>query len=130
MRLSHHAMIVDNMDRAVQLYCDHFGMQLLRRKPGSACKEVAILEDVQTGRRIEFLLEEGCSQTRFDHIAFEVEDVDQAFAHLKEQGSKQGRQPFYVPGAGVRTSLLRAPDGIKIELIRHAPRQGPGTTLP
>lgn len=126
MQLTHHAMIVGDMDHAIKIYCGNLGMRLLRRKPGVAYKEIAMIEDMRTGRRIELLLEEGCTQSRLDHIAFEVEDVDQAFERLKGEGFTMEREPFDVLGSGVRTSFLRAPDGVKIEIIRYgaAPSQG------
>ncbi len=116
MRLHHHATIVGDMDKSIEIYCGLLGMRLLRRKAGAAYEEVAMMEDAQGGQRIELLLERG-APSRLDHIGFEVDDVDQAFARLKAEGFKVEREPFNVGGGTVRTSFLRAPDGVKIELI-------------
>jgi len=120
MRLSHQAMIVGDMDQAIEIYCGRLGMRLLRRKAGVAYEEVVMLEDARSGHRVELLLEEGCDLSRLDHIAFEVDDVDRAFERLEGAGFTVEQEPFDVPGGTVRTSFLRAPDGVKIELIRYA----------
>ena len=36
MQLSHHAMIVNDMDKAIEIYCGQLGMRLLRRIKGVA----------------------------------------------------------------------------------------------
>ena len=124
MRLSHHAIIVGDMDRAIDIYCGQLGLRLLRRKAGAAYAEVAMLEDAG-GPRIELLLVEGGERGNLDHIAFEVDDVDEAFERLTSEGFTAEREPFDVPGGIVRTSFLRTPDGVKIELMRYATAPGP-----
>ena len=119
MKLHHHAMVVGDMDRAIETYCASLGMRLLRRKPGVAFREVAMLEASSTGRCLELLLVEDCGPSRLDHVAFEVEDVDAAFRRLVEQGFTPEREPFDAGGGSVRTSFLTTPDGTKIELIRY-----------
>ena len=120
MQLSHHAMLVNDMDKAIEIYCGLLGLRLLRRIKGAAYKEVAHLEDATNGRRVELLLDENAPQTQFDYLGFEVDDVDKAFAELSGQGFTAEREPFDVAGGKVRTSFLRSPDGIRIELIRYA----------
>ena len=119
MRLSHHAITVGDMDRAIDIYCGQLGLSLLRRKAGAAYAEVAMLEDA-SGHRIELLMKEGSEPSRLDHIAFEVDDVDEAFERLTSEGFAAEREPFDVPGGIVRTSFLRTPDGVKLELMRYA----------
>ena len=118
MRLSHHAITVGDMDQAIDIYCGQLGLRLLRRKAGAAYAEVAMLEDA-SGHRIELLLKKG-ERSGLDHIAFEVDDVDEAFERLKREGFNPEREPFDVPGGIVRTSFLRTPDGVKLELMRYA----------
>lgn len=36
MQLSHHAMIVNDMDKAIEIYCGQLGMRFLRRIKGVA----------------------------------------------------------------------------------------------
>jgi catechol 2,3-dioxygenase-like lactoylglutathione lyase family enzyme len=124
MRLSHHAITVKDMDRAIDIYCGQMGLRLLRRKPGVAYAEVAMLEDA-SGHRIELLLQEGSESSGLDHIAFEVDDVDEAFERLTNEGFTAEREPFDVAGGIVRTSFLRTPDGVKLELMRYATAPGP-----
>ena len=119
MRISHHAITVGDMDRAISIYCGQLGLRLLRRKAGAAYAEVAMLEDA-AGHRIELLLEKGGERSGLDHIAFEVDDVDEAFERLTSQGFNAEREPFDVPGGTVRTSFLRTPDGVKLKLMHYA----------
>ena len=119
MRLSHHAITVGDMDRAIDIYCSQLGLRLLRRKEGVAYAQVAMLEDAR-GHRIELLLEKDGERTGLDHIAFEVDDVDEVFERLKNEGFTAEREPFDVPGGAVRTSFLRTPDGVKLELMHYA----------
>ena len=119
MKLHHHAMVVGDMDSAIELYCASLGMRLLRRKPGVAFAEVAMLEDSIGGGAIELLLVPDSGETRFDHIAFEVDDVDEEFHRLLRDGCTSEREPFDVAGGAVRTSFVISPGGTKIELIRY-----------
>lgn len=120
MKMSHIGIVVNDMDGAIKVYCEFFGMHLLRRKAGVSYTEVAMIEDSVTGQRIEILLDEHADSSRFDHIAYEAEDVDIAFANLTKQGFLPEREPFDVSGGAVRTSFVRSPDGMKYEIIHYA----------
>lgn len=124
MRLSHHAVIVGDLDRALEMYCDHLGMRLLNRQPGVAYSEIALLEDAPNGRRLESLLEEGCEASRLDHVAFEVDDVDGTFQRLAGEGFREERSPFNFPDGTARMAFLRAPDGTRIEIIHPKAPEG------
>ena len=120
MQLNHHALIVADLDQAIQMYCRLLGMRLVFRQPGVAYKEIAMLEDVPGGSRLELLLQEDCDGSRLDHIAFQADDaddVDRTFERLQGEGFTPERPPFDFPGGSIRTSFLRAPDGTKIEVI-------------
>ena len=118
MKLHHHAMVVPDLDAAIDCH-SALGMCLLRRKPGIAFREVAMLQDTATGRCIELLWVDDAPESRFEHVAFEVEDVDADFAKMLAQGFTSAREPFDVGDGSVRTSFLTAPDGTKVELIRY-----------
>jgi lactoylglutathione lyase len=57
---------------------------------------------------------------RFGHFAFEVEDVDEAYAALLGVGAADvGRPPAPLQGKGHRIAFVADPDGNWIELIER-----------
>jgi lactoylglutathione lyase len=64
--------------------------------------------------------EEYLNGDEVDHLAFEVEDVDLAFADLVNQGVEVALIPFN-EGNG-RLAFIKDPDGVWIEL--EGPRKG------
>jgi catechol 2,3-dioxygenase-like lactoylglutathione lyase family enzyme len=111
------------MDRAIDVYCGQLGMRLLRRKPGVAYPEVTMVEDPLSENRIELLLDKACLESHLDHIAFEVDNLDEVLELLQRSGFGVEREPFDVPGTTIRTSFLRSPDGVKVELLHYGVEQ-------
>jgi len=101
-------------------------MRLLRRNPGIAYPETAMVEDPLSGNRIELLLDRSCTCSLLEHIAYEVDNVDVVFGRLRGEGFTVDREPFDVPGTTVRTSFLRTPEGLKIELIHYGVKHEKG----
>ena len=130
MRLHHHAIIVNDMDKAIETFCELLGMKFILRHPGvGEIQEVAFVEDVHTGHRMELILKPDGKSGELDHIAFEVEDVDIAFERLKSQGLVVGDEPTNVAegnfqfkkihSSGCRLAHLFAPNKLKIQLIKY-----------
>ena len=130
MRLHHHAIIVNDMDKAIETFCELLGMKFILRHPGvGEIQEVAFVEDVHTGHRMELILKPDGKSGELDHIAFEVEDVDIAFERLKSQGLVVGDEPTDVAegdfqfkkihSSGCRLAHLFAPNKLKIQLIKY-----------
>lgn len=123
-RLSYVGIQVRDVDRSIAFYRDLFGMQVVRReKVLETGGEWAELRS--PGSR--FLLEvnwypEGSkffpgpyrNGDELDHIAFECEDVERAFAELLARGVPAGHPPFLE--GGTMLAFVRDPDGIWIEL--------------
>jgi len=120
MQYHHMALAVPDMDQAIETYCGHLGMELLRRKAGQKYKEVAMLQDPHTGQHVELLLIEGVDGQQFDHVGFLSDQVDEDFARLEATGFKPIRKPFDLPGGQVRTSFLQAPDDTLVEVIDYS----------
>ena len=130
MRLHHHAIIVNDMDKAIETFCELLGMKFILRHPGvGEIQEVAFVEDVHTGHRMELILKPDGKSGELDHIAFEVDDVDIAFERLKSQGLVVGDEPTDVAegnfqfkkihSSGCRLAHLFAPNKLKIQLIKY-----------
>ena len=130
MRLHHHAIIVNDMDKAIETFCELLGMKFILRHPGvGEIQEVAFVEDVHTGHRMELILKPDGKSGELDHITFEVDDVDIAFERLKSQGLVVGDEPTNVAegnfqfkkihSSGCRLAHLFAPNKLKIQLIKY-----------
>ena len=130
MRLHHHAIIVNNMAKAIQTFCDFLGMKLIIRHPGMGeIQEVAFVEDRHTGHRMELLLKPAGRSGELDHIAFEVEDVDTEFKRLKSLGLIVGDEPTDVPqgeflfqkvhSSSCRLAHLLDLNKLKIQIVRY-----------
>jgi catechol 2,3-dioxygenase-like lactoylglutathione lyase family enzyme len=58
---------------------------------------------------------------RFDHVGLSVADLDvQTKFYGDALGLTEVEEHLELPDAGVRTVILRAPDGLKIELIERS----------
>jgi lactoylglutathione lyase len=55
--------------------------------------------------------------TAYGHVAFDVDDLDETLAQLKEQGIEPEREPYRVREGGSRICFVRDPDSYRIELI-------------
>ena len=55
--------------------------------------------------------------TAYGHVAYEVDDLAQALAELKEQGIEPEREPYRVREGGSLICFVQDPDGYRVELI-------------
>ncbi|MFB6720686.1 VOC family protein [Kribbella sp. NPDC056345] len=57
----------------------------------------------------------------FDHVGLSVADLDaQRQFYAVALGLTEAEEEFSLPEAGIRTVILRSPDGLKIELVERA----------
>ncbi|MBL8583354.1 MAG: VOC family protein [Rhizobiaceae bacterium] len=140
---NHTSFTVADMDRAVALFCDGLGFELISRAgrdpasirtiTGVAGAEV----DIAYLRRPDHVVElieykapddrkdpalRPCD-TGFAHLAFDVRDIDAAIAHLAAYHAEPISPPYVNkvggPNAGARISYLSTPDRVTIELIQR-----------
>jgi catechol 2,3-dioxygenase-like lactoylglutathione lyase family enzyme len=58
--------------------------------------------------------------TRFDHVGLSVADLDrQRDFYARALGLTEIEEQLELPEAQIRTAILRAPDGLKLELIER-----------
>ncbi len=121
MRILHTCLNVSNIDRSIEFYTKHIGLQFVRRrevKQNNA--EIAFLED-KDGGAIELTywrdkkeLKEG---DNFDHIAFGVNNIDSSIQDLRKQGVTIAMEPFSLQGSTSKIAFIKDPDGNWLELI-------------
>lgn len=140
---NHTSFTVGSLDRAVRLFRDGLGFELISRAgrdpqsirtiTGVAGAEVEIAYLRRPDHTVE-LIEYTAPPDRggvdprpcdvgFAHIAFDVRNIDAVIAHLAAFDAKAISPPYINksggPNAGVMVSYLQTPDRITIELIER-----------
>ncbi len=118
-------------DRSVDFYCTRLGMRLRRRErvpetdgegaepvsPGSP--ELLELNGYPEGS--EPFPDAYRLGNELDHLAFDCDDADAAYAELVAAGVKPALSPFTEGDS--RLAFVEDPDGIRIELSSMAPSE-------
>ncbi len=97
--------------RGVMLRGDRYRIELLAR-------EGSVL-GLQAANPIEAALTRG-----FGHVAFDVPDVDAAYADLLERGATDRMSPRPSPEPGVRMAYVADPEGNLVELLDRTSARG------
>ncbi|QIZ05673.1 VOC family protein [Priestia megaterium] len=124
-KMEHLAIIVTNMDHAIQYYFDMFGFKV-RLRGSSKTREMAFL----------YLEEQPCIEIEFiqdlepigkydqsgivNHLAFTVEDINKAMNHYKEKGIKFLSPQPQPTLEGGRMILFNGPNGELLQLVERA----------
>jgi methylmalonyl-CoA epimerase len=129
-RIAHIGIAVNNLDEALRLYHAAMGLPLHGRERVEQDRvevaflpvgdtEVELLEPTHPDSPVARFLEK--RGEGIHHIAFEVEDIEQAMKAMRDQGFRLiDEQPR--PGAGgVRVAFLhpKSTGGVLIELCEH-----------
>ena len=124
-KIEHTAIIVANMDHTIQYYSDMFGFKV-RLRGSSNIREMAFLylED-QPSMEIEFIRDidsigEYNKSGIVNHLAFAVEDINQAISYYEKKGIKfLSNQPNPTLEGGLMI-LFYGPNGELLQLIERA----------
>jgi len=123
LRLDHAALLVKDVERSRQFYCQVLGMEVI---PGlgaiwlaKGSAEIHLLGESEQGRAAQAsgtYYDNDLADGRTPHIAFEVEDLEGAQRYLKEHGVEIvcGPRPRGNDGEQL---YIRDPDGYVIELF-------------
>jgi lactoylglutathione lyase len=119
-KLLHTRMRVNDMEETLRFYRDILGLRVVEQSRSPRGSEVAFLKTPNSDELIEICSfpASGRVQVQEDlvHLAFEVDDLDQTIAHLKEKGIPITDGPT-VTSSGNRFCFIDAPDRYEIELI-------------
>jgi lactoylglutathione lyase len=117
------------MDRTIDFYTRLLGLTLIsRREIPQNNAEIAFLQDPQTkGATLELTFyrnQKKFSQPEyearvFDHIAFEVKDINQTIETMKKEKVTITDEPFQLSPNGSLIAFVEDPDGTLIELIER-----------
>ena len=140
----HHAAVnVRNWDESVAFYRDVLGLSFLLE--GEATGEGIEANTHLEGVRLRFAMfaagdnrfeliqylspegrpnDRGVNDTGQTHIAFVVEDIDEAFKDLTAKGVKFNATPIHIdsgPLAGCAFAYFPDPNGVLLEIFQEAP---------
>jgi catechol 2,3-dioxygenase-like lactoylglutathione lyase family enzyme len=121
MRIEHANISVNDVEASTRFYIDLFGgrvrwegiteLGLRAAHIGDDNTYLALFEASTKGRAPE-----DYTATGFNHLGFEVEDLDSYQARLEKMGVSVTREESYEPG---RRLYFYDPDGIEIELVEY-----------
>ena len=126
MRYLHTMVRITNIDKSLEFYCRHFGMEEVRRVESKEGKFTLIFlaarDDKAAGIKDRAPLleltynwdpEAYTGGRNFGHLAFEVDDIYATCERLQKAGVTINRPP-----RDGRMAFVRSPDSISIELLQ------------
>ncbi len=125
----HTSIRTSNMDRSIDFYTRLMGLQLLsRREIPQNDAEIAFLQDPdRKGAKLELtfyrkqkkFIQAEYEDRLFDHLAFEVKDVEKTISKVRSEKVTVTDEPFKLGAAGPLIAFIEDPDGTLIELIER-----------
>ena len=130
MVFAHTSIRTSNMDRSIDFYTKLMGLKLLsRHEIPKNDAEIAFLQDLQgKGAKLELtfyrkqkkFIQADYEDRVFDHIAFEVKNMEQAISMMRKEKVTITDEPFRLGPTGPLIAFIEDPDGTLIELIEQS----------
>jgi lactoylglutathione lyase len=124
---THTSIRTSNIDRSIDFYTRLMGLSLLsRREIPQNDAEIAFLQDPnERGAKLELtfyrkqkrFIQADYEDRIFDHIAFEVRNMEQAIAMMRKEKIMITDEPYRLGPTGPLIAFIEDPDGTLIELI-------------
>jgi lactoylglutathione lyase len=125
----HASIRTSNMDGSIDFYTRLFGLALVsRREIPQNNAEIAFLRDPQAkGATLELtfyrkqkkFIQADYEERVFDHLAFEVKDMNHTVEALRNERVTITDEPFRLSPTGLLIAFVEDPDGTLIELIER-----------
>jgi lactoylglutathione lyase len=126
---AHTSIRTSNMDRSIDFYSRLMGLKLLsRREIKQNNAEIAFLQDPEEkGAKLELtyyrnqkkFVQADYEDRLFDHIAFDIKDMDKTISKLQSEKVTVTDEPYRLGPTGPRIAFIEDPDGTLIELIER-----------
>jgi len=126
---AHTSIRASNMDRSIDFYTRLMGLKLLsRREIKQTNSEIAFLQDPEgKGAKLELthyrdqkkFIQADYEDRLFDHIAFEINDMDKTISKLRSEKVTVTDEPYRLGPVGPLIAFIEDPDGTLIELIER-----------
>ncbi len=121
-KLLHTRMRVSDLDETIRFYTNVLGLEVIERKTSPRGSQLAFLKVPNSDELIELTSfpPSGPVKVQEDlvHLAFQVDNLDDAIAALNAQGVPITDGPTKT-SSGSRFIFIDAPDGYEIELIER-----------
>jgi lactoylglutathione lyase len=129
MMFTHTSIRTSNMERSIDFYTRFMGLKLLSREeiPQNNA-EICFLQDPEgKGALLELtwyrkqkkFVQADYEDRVFDHIAFEIKDMEKTIAALKRERTTITDEPYRLSPAGHLIAFIEDPDGTLIELVER-----------
>ena len=125
----HTSIRTGNIDKSIDFYTRLMGLKLLgRREIPQNNAEIAFLQDPEgKGSKLELtfykkqkkFIQDEYEERVFDHIAFEIKDMEKTISALRKEKSTITDEPFKLGPTGPLIAFVEDPDGTLIELIER-----------
>jgi methylmalonyl-CoA/ethylmalonyl-CoA epimerase len=126
-RIAHLGIVVKNLDAALELFTGSLPLDLVHTEDYQGMKigfipvgdsSIELLQDVSGSSSIKKFLEN--NGEGIHHIAFEVDDIEQAVAELREKGVKLIDEKPRAGAHGMSIAFMhpKATHGILMELVQ------------
>ncbi len=125
----HTSIRTSNMDRSIDFYTRLMGLKLVARRDIPQNKaEIAFLQDPEgKGAKLEItfyknqkkFIQADYEDRLFDHLAFEVSDMNKTMDMLRKEKVTITDEPFKLGPAGPLIAFIEDLDGTLIELIER-----------
>ena len=125
----HTSIRTSNIDKSIDFYTRLMGLKLLsRREIPQNNAEIAFLQDPEgKGSKLELtfyrkqkkFIQADYEDRLFDHIAFEVKNMEQIISLMRKEHVTITDEPFRLGPTGPLIAFIEDPDGTLIELIER-----------
>ncbi len=126
-----HACIrVSKMERSIKFYTKHLNLSVKsRREVPQNNAEIVFLQDPKAeGATLELTLyrnqkkfvQADYEDRLFDHLAFQVSDMNKVLEEMRKEGVTVTDEPFRLSPTGSLIAFVEDPDGTLIELVEKA----------
>lgn len=129
MTFTHTSIRTSNIDKSINFYTRLMGLKLLsRREIPQNDAEIAFLQDPDgKGARLELtffrkqknFIQAEYEERVFDHIAFEIKDMDETLSVMRKSKVTISDEPYKLGPTGPVIAFIEDPDGTLIELIER-----------
>lgn len=126
---AHTSIRTSNMNRSIDFYTELMGLELLsRREIPQNDAEIAFLQDPERkGAMLELtyyrkqkkFVQPDYEDRLFDHIAFDIKNMEAMISSLKKSKITVADEPFRLSPNGPLIAFIEDPDGTLIELIER-----------
>ena len=120
MKYLHTMVRVTDLDQSLTFYCDHLGLEEVRRKDNEKGRFTLVFLAAPGGADAQLELtynwdpEDYGEGRNFGHLAYQVDDIYAACQRLMDAGVTINRPP-----RDGRMAFVRSPDNISVELLQR-----------